>query len=126
MPQGTKAERALEDIGGELAGRGAVKSQMFGMPTLKVGGKAFAGAWRGAMVFKLSPDDVQAALKLKGAELFDPGMGRPMKEWVMVPPAHAKRWSELASSSLAYVAATAAGKSKPKTTAESKRKPAKR
>ena len=42
------------------------------------------------------------ALGLDGAHLFDPGgRGRPMKEWVVVPPAHAVRWAELAEAALA-------------------------
>ncbi len=32
--------------------------------------------------------------------LFDPGMGRVMKEWVLVPAAHSGRWVELAGLSL--------------------------
>lgn len=43
----------------------------------------------------------QAALALEGAALFDPGMGRTMREWVLVPAAHSSRWVELAGLSLA-------------------------
>ena len=53
-------------------------------------------------------DGVAVALALKGVELFDPGMGRPMKEWVVVPASHAKRWPELAETARAYVAEIAA------------------
>jgi hypothetical protein len=104
-----KTLRAFEELDEELAGKGAQVSKMFGMPTLMVGKKAFAGIPKGSggLVFKLSPDDAQAALKLKGAELFDPGMGRPMKEWVVVPSVHAKRWGDLGASALEYVAASA-------------------
>jgi hypothetical protein len=99
-----KAERALEDIAEELAGRGVELGKLFGMRTLTTKGKAFAGPRNGAFVFKLPPDGVAEALALKGAELFDPAMGRPMKEWVVVPAAHAKRWPELAEIARAYVA----------------------
>jgi hypothetical protein len=106
-----KAQRAFHEIAEELAGMGATESQMFGMPTMKVGGKAFAGVpGTGGMVFKLPPDEVRGALELKGTELFDPGMGRPMREWVVVPAAQSRRWRALAEVSLAYVAATAAKK----------------
>jgi hypothetical protein len=106
-----KAQRAFHEIAEELAGMGAIESQMFGMPTMKVGGKAFAGVpGSGGMVFKLPPDEVRGALELKGTELFDRGMGRPMREWVVVPAAHSRRWRTLAEVSLAYVAATAAKK----------------
>ncbi len=50
------------------------------------------------MVFKL-PDaaERERALTLEGAQLFDPsGRGRPMKEWVQVPAAHAGEWPGLA------------------------------
>jgi hypothetical protein len=30
--------------------------------------------------------------------------GRPMREWVVVPFAHAKRWREFAEAALEYVA----------------------
>jgi hypothetical protein len=54
------------------------------------------------MVFKL-PDQAQreVALALDGTELFDPGeRGAPMKEWVVVPAAHADRWPDLADQAL--------------------------
>jgi hypothetical protein len=72
--------------------------QMMGMPAIKRSGKMIGGFWREAMVFKF-PDQAQreAALALEGAELFDPSeRGRPMKEWVAVPAAHADRWPGLA------------------------------
>jgi hypothetical protein len=79
-------------------------SQMMGMPCVKRAGKMVAGfaASAGAMVFKLSdPDQRDAALALDGAELFDPsGRGRPFKEWVQVPAAHADRWPEFAEAAL--------------------------
>jgi hypothetical protein len=37
-----------------------------------------------------------AVLALEGAHLFDPMGGRPMKEWVQVPAAHADEWPRLA------------------------------
>jgi hypothetical protein len=45
------------------------------------------------------------ALALPGAELFDPsGKGRPFKDWVSVPVAHAGRWPGLADDALAALA----------------------
>ena len=73
----------------------ATTGKMFGMPCLKLGGKAFAGFYQGAMVFKLRGEAHGEALALAGAHLFDPsGMQRPMKEWVVVPAEHAARWPE--------------------------------
>ena len=42
------------------------------------------------------------ALALAGAHLFAPsGKGRPFKEWVVVPPAHAAQWPHFAESAVA-------------------------
>ena len=81
----------------------AAATKMFGMPTLKINGKAFAGLYKTAMMFKLTGADHAKALKLKGAKLFDPMDGRPMKEWVQVPAAHSKLWLKFAESALKYV-----------------------
>ena len=81
------------------------RTKMMGLPTLKRNGKLVAGfaAAEDAMVFKLAdPAAREEALALDGAHLFDPGgRGRPMKEWVVVPPAHAARWAKLATAALA-------------------------
>jgi hypothetical protein len=79
-------------------------SKMFGMPCLKVNGKAFAGFYEGEMTFKLTGSAHAQALGLDGARLLDPGkMGRPMKEWVQVPFVHAEEWGGLAERALEYV-----------------------
>jgi hypothetical protein len=73
-------------------------SSMFGMPCLKrENGKVVAGSWKdGGITVKLTDAARrEAALTLPGVELFDPGMGRVMKEWVHVPAALNGRWSEL-------------------------------
>ena len=79
-------------------------SQMMGMPCIKARGRMVAGFPRsyGAMVFKLTDPEVHAqALALDGAELFDPsGGGRPFKQWVVVPFAHADRWDYFAAHAL--------------------------
>ena len=80
-------------------------SKMFGMPCLKnENGKAFAGFYQEAMVFKLGGADHAKALALPGARRFDPMQGRPMKAWVEVPAEHASLWLELARQALAFVA----------------------
>jgi hypothetical protein len=81
------------------------RTKMMGMPSLKRNGKLVAGfvASEDAMVFKLEdPAAHSRALAFDGAHLFDPGgRGRPFKEWVVVPPAHAAHWPELAEAALA-------------------------
>ena len=83
---------------------GVTAGKMFGMPTLKIGGKAFAGNHDGDMVFKLSGEAHARALAIPGAHLFDPMGGRPMKEWVVVPAAQSAVWAELADAALEYCA----------------------
>ncbi|HET6992312.1 MAG TPA: hypothetical protein VFJ43_13350, partial [Bacteroidia bacterium] len=94
-----KEEIQFKEIGTAL--KGAEVSQMFGKPALKINGKAFSCLFENCMVFKLTGDTHAAALKLKGAKLFDPsGMGRAMKEWVQVPATHKSKWEELAKVSM--------------------------
>ena len=77
-------------------------SQMMGMPCVKARGKMVAGFTRGAMVFKLTdPEQHAEALALDGAHLFDPsGQGKPFRQWVVVPAAHADRWEAFAAHAL--------------------------
>jgi hypothetical protein len=82
-----------------------VISQMFGMPVLKTGKKAFAGEREGDMVFKLPPDEYAAAAGLPAAHDFEPMPGRKMGGWLVVPAELHERWPELAEQARAYVAA---------------------
>ena len=97
MPQaGPETIRRFDELAEAFIARGAKRSQMFGMPVLKAGDKVFAGTFGDAMNFMLGPDDLEKARKQTGVEPFEPVKGRAMKEWVLVPLAHAKRWSDLA------------------------------
>jgi hypothetical protein len=102
MPEDSRQQYDM--LAAELtAGAPVVAASMFGMPSLKYEGKAFAGFTQGAMVFKLSAPAHAEALALAGAHLFDPsGRDRPMKEWVVVPGEHAERWPALARAALRY------------------------
>ena len=87
-------DRLLQELGEELD---VAKVSMFGMPSIKRrSGKAFAGLYGEDMVFKLAGDAHAEALALEGAHLFEPMAGRPMKAWVVVPPAHEDRYVDLA------------------------------
>jgi hypothetical protein len=98
------ARQRYDDVVDEITATSpATSGKMFGMPTLKSGGKAFAGLHGEAMVFKLGGKEHAEALGLAGARLFDPMGGRPMKEWVEVPATHAARWAVLARAALRYV-----------------------
>jgi len=73
------------------------ESTMFGMPCLKrENGKVVAGHWKdGGLTVKLTDVADREAALAGGAEPFDPGMGRVMKEWVLVPAAHSDDWLRL-------------------------------
>jgi hypothetical protein len=103
MPSTPRAE--YDNVVNEMVASSPSKSsKMFGMPCLKNElGKAYAGFYQEAMVFKLTSPAHAEALALSGAQLFDPGMGRPMKEWVVVPADHAARWLNLAKAAMKYV-----------------------
>jgi hypothetical protein len=104
MPEaGPKTVARFDRLAETFVARGATRSQMFGMPVLKAGDKVFAGTFGDAMTFKLGPDDLERARGLTGVEPFEPMRGRPMKEWVLVPLAHAKRWSDLAERAFTYL-----------------------
>jgi hypothetical protein len=77
--------------------------KMFGMACLKRGGKVVAGEWKdGGLTVKLTdPSAREEALAIEGVVLFDPGMGRVMREWVLVPAAQSGRWRELVEQALA-------------------------
>jgi hypothetical protein len=102
-----EARERYEDIAPDLAAtHGDVElRKLFNMPAIYVKGKACAGFTQGKeMVFKLTGAAHAEALGLEGAHLFDPaGENRPMKEWVVVPSAHASEWPRLAELALAYV-----------------------
>ncbi len=102
------ARASYDAVAAELVASSATTTgAMFGMPCLKCEGKAFAGWYQDAMVFKLGAPKHAEALALPGAHLFDPsGRDRPMKEWVVVPSAHASRWLDLAQAALGYVSKT--------------------
>jgi hypothetical protein len=100
----TTAEKKFNEIGAALAeSDGTAISAMFGMPALKIGGKAFAGYWQDSMVFKLTGEPHTRALTQPDAKLFEPMKGRPMKEWVELPIASAKQWPIFAREALDYV-----------------------
>ena len=103
------AQQDYDAIGAAITdGHEIVASKLFGMPTLKVRGKAFAGLYGEAMSFKLSPADLEAAMRLPGAGSFDPsGMGRPMGGWALVSLEGRTHWRALSEQALRFVSETA-------------------
>jgi len=106
------AKESYHEIAAAITdGHEVVASQMFGMPVLKVRGKAFAGLHGELMTFKLPTEQLQVAMRLPGGGPFEPMPGRAMGGWVQVSTASEKEWKPLAEQALAFVASiTSAGK----------------
>jgi hypothetical protein len=96
----------FDDIAEELAIRGVTSGKVFGNPSLKYEGKAFACLKDGSMAFRLgagTPAHTEA-LALDGAELFDPAQRHaPFKDWVDVPAEQSDHWLGLAEAGLDYL-----------------------
>ena len=73
---------------------------------LKVHGKIFAMFPRGVFVAKLPKARVDELVRLGHGELFDPGHGRLMKEWIATH-GHEDTWLALAREARRFVAAGA-------------------
>lgn len=65
---------------------GTTHRKMFGYPAIFVRGNMFAGLVRDRMILRLGEDDRRRFLERVGATPFV-AMGRPMKQWAVVPPA---------------------------------------
>lgn len=76
----------------------AQSRKMFGYPCAFVNGNMFAGLHQENMLLRLSEEDRNLLLSIKGAAPFEPMPGRAMKEYVTVPesmlgkPAELKKW----------------------------------
>jgi hypothetical protein len=98
----TKAEALFHEIAENTPD--VKEGKMFGALCFKTpNGKAAAMFWKEHMVFKLEGIQLEKALALEGAKLFDPMGGRPMGGWAQVPFKHAKKWPQLAKESADYV-----------------------
>ncbi len=79
--------------------------QAFGSTSLKTNGKIFAMLVKDRLVVKLDRGRVDALVAAGEGERFDPGHGRPMKEWLSVSErASDDAWLDLATESEAFVA----------------------
>jgi TfoX/Sxy family transcriptional regulator of competence genes len=68
-----------------LAGE-ADRKQMFGYPTCVLNGNMFMGLHEDSLILRLGEADRADFLSRYGSVLFEPMPGRPMKEFVVVPP----------------------------------------
>src|SRR5262249_61136587 len=65
----------------------ADRKQMFGHPTCVLRGNMFMGLHEDSLILRLAEPDRAEFLSRYDAALFEPMPGRPMKEYVVVPPA---------------------------------------
>jgi hypothetical protein len=101
----TSAPRAWERIIDAHAGQNRVTTGTgFGSnPGLRVDGKIFAMLNDGRLVVKLPKDRVDRLVADAIAERFEPGTGRVMKEWAVVPAEFSRRWPKLVVEARAFV-----------------------
>lgn len=83
---------------------------MFGAEGLKVGTQVLAMEVKGRLVVKLSAERAAALRDAGLAEAFDPGHGRPMKQWLSVAHDAGVGWEELAREALALVRGARGGR----------------
>jgi hypothetical protein len=69
------------------AAPGAEGRKLFGYPAAFRHGNMFAGLFQHSMILRLSPEDRATLAGRAGATPFEPMPGRPMREYVVVPPA---------------------------------------
>jgi TfoX/Sxy family transcriptional regulator of competence genes len=82
---------------------GVTTGKMFGAEGLKIQQRVFAMEVKAKLVVKL-PQERAAELCASGAaEPFDPGHGRPMKQWVTVSKRANVDWLQLSREALRYV-----------------------
>ena len=93
-------EQVLDEL--QLEHAEIAARRMFGMRSLAVRGKAFAGLSGEDMIFRLDAGSEAHAKAhaLPGAKAFDPMGGRPMKAWVQVPLEQSEWWLDLAEEAL--------------------------
>ncbi len=65
---------------------GADRREVFGYPSCVRHGNMFMGLYEDSLILRLAEPDKAEFLSRYGGELFDPLPGRPMKEYVVVPP----------------------------------------
>jgi TfoX/Sxy family transcriptional regulator of competence genes len=93
--------------------------QVVGYPAAFANGQMFAGLHQDNFILRLPDDEREAFLQRAGAQVFEPMPGRPMREYVVVPPPvlqSAKQLDGWLGKALAYA------QSLPPKTAKAKRK----
>lgn len=103
MP-GSSSEKTFERIATRLMSvPGVSAGTMFGASAFKVRGKVFAMVVKGRLVVKLPSERVTHLVSAGSGQLFDPGHGRLMKEWVAIPDGLRASWSGLVDEAKDFV-----------------------
>lgn len=79
-----------------IPGPPATAKKMFGFPAAFVNGNMFMGLHQENMILRL-PKDLRAELLKMSAQIFEPTPGRPMREYVVVPPSLLRDRNKLSS-----------------------------
>jgi TfoX/Sxy family transcriptional regulator of competence genes len=82
-----KSSQGLIDLFDTLMpGPPAVQRKMFGYPAGFVNGNMFMGLFQESMILRLPEGPREEFLIVHNAKIFEPMPGRPMREYVAVPP----------------------------------------
>ena len=97
MPKFTKAPLELVALFEQVvAGLPPVEMRkMFGYPAAFANGQMFASLFQDHFILRLPTAEREAFIRAHGAHVFEPMPGRPMREYVEVPPALLKTGQEL-------------------------------
>ena len=76
----------LPAVGPDLVDPRVERRKMFGYPCAFAGGNMFTGLHQESMIVRLGEAERAALLREKGAAPFVPVAGRPMREYVTLPP----------------------------------------
>jgi hypothetical protein len=100
----TTSEDLYDRLIDEFTDEGVVKGTIFGSLGFMLDGKAVGCVRDDSAAFKLGAGTLLLAdaLKLDGAEQFDPGrMGRPWRDWIELPLSEVDHFSRLLQAAVA-------------------------
>ena len=96
--QWRKSPQELIDLfASVMPGPPAVQRKMFSYPAGFVNGNMFIDLFQDDLILRLPESHRQEFLKVDGVKIFEPMPGRPMREYVAVPPRVMANRKELAS-----------------------------
>jgi hypothetical protein len=107
------AERFDDVVRAFARRRGVTTGRMFGSLGLKRDGKTFAMLVKNRLVVKLPGERVAELVAARAGERFDPGHGRPSREWLAVDPDIDLEWLELAREAHGFLGVRSSGARRP-------------